>query len=718
MTTRLPRAGLQIDQSLVRFVEHEALDGLDVEPGAFWQGLADLAGRFGPRNGALLDERTRLQAELDAWFAVNDPDPAAQVTLLTELGYLRETPTDVRVTTVTLDTELTAAAAPQLVVPLDNARYVLNAANARFGSLYDAVYGTDVLGDPPPSGPYDPQRGRRVVAHVRALLDEFLPLNDGSHTRATGYLVVDGRVEVDLEDGHRVTLTDPDAFVGYVGAEESPSALWFRHHGLHVAIHIDRDDPIGTDDPAGIRDVELEAATTVIMDAEDSVAAVDGEDKTHIYRNWLGLMRGDLTATFERDGRTVTRRLAGARALTTPDGTTAALRGTALMLIRNVGLLMTTPAVLDAAGEELPEGILDALMTTLIAQHDRRRPVGARNSRDGSVHIVKPKLHGPDEVRFTVELFAAVEQLLGLDAGTIKLGLMDEERRTTLNLTACVAEAADRLVFINTGFLDRTGDEIHTCMGAGPMRRKGEMKTASWLLAYEDANVDVGLAVGLPGHGQIGKGMWAMPDRMAAMLEQKGSHPAAGASCAWVPSPTAATLHAIHYHRVDVAAVQAELDGVARTSLEQLLTVPTEPDPAWSAAERTEELENNLQGILGYVSRWVGLGIGCSTVPDIRGVGLMEDRATCRISAQHVANWLAHGVVTEDEVVAALHRMAAVVDHQNADTPHYEPMLPAADGPAFRAARSLVLQGRDQPSGYTEPILHALRREQKARQSS
>lgn len=702
-----------VEEPFRRFVESEVLPGLDITPDRFWSGFADVVARFAPRNRELLDERARLQDAIDDWYRSRRRQPFdvdAHRSFLFDIGYLRPTPEAVTVTTGVADEELSRLAAPQLVVPVDNARYALNAANARWGSLYDAVYGTDVLGDPPPAGPYDEARGRRVVQWARALLDEIVPLVGASHVDASAYRIREGRLIVTAAD-RDVGLEDPGAFFGYEGSVEDPSAVWCIHHDLGLRILIDRTHPVGAADPAGVRDIELEAAASVIMDAEDSVAAVDTADKIGVYRNLLGLMTGDLTAEVHEGGRSFTRRLAPPRSVNGPDGSPLTVRGTALMLVRNVGLLMTSPMVRTGRGEDVPEGIIDAVMTALIAQHDRNRPEALRNSRDGSVHVVKPKLHGPDEVAFTVDLFGAVEEILGLPPRTMKIGLMDEERRTTLNLTACIAEASDRIVFINTGFLDRTGDEIHTCMEAGPVRRKADMKSATWLQAYEDHNVDVGLAVGLPGHGQIGKGMWAAPDEMAAMLTEKVRHPESGATCAWVPSPTAATLHAIHYHRVDVRERQDALRPRRNRTLEELLIPPVVEHPRWSAEERRSELENNLQGILGYVSRWITQGVGCSKVPDIHGTALMEDRATCRISSQHVANWLHHQIVSEQEVEDTLRRMAQVVDDQNRNNPGYVPMMPDANGPAFSAARDLVLRGRAQPSGYTEPILHARRAE-------
>ena len=709
-------SGLSVDEAFHRFIEEEALPGSGIGSDAFWSGLAELVDRFAGRNRALLAERERLQQAIDTWHRERRGqahDAAAYRTLLEDLGYLLPEAVDATLATVVADPELSSVAGPQLVVPVKNARYALNAANARWGSLYDALYGTDALGDAPSSNDYDHRRGARVIAWARGFLDDIAPLVDASHRDAQGYQVVDGALQVVTATG-RTGLADPTGFVGFEGTPTDPRAIWLLHNGLHVVLRIDRSHPVGSDDAAGISDVEVEAATTVIMDCEDSVAAVDAEDKIEVYRNWLGLLRRTLTTEVAKDGRSVVRELAPPRSYTSVAGDTVTVRGNGLLLVRNVGLLMRTSIVRDADGEPVPEELLDVVLSGLGACHDRAQPPHLRNSRDGSVYVVKPKLHGPEEVAYTDQVCAAVEDAFGLQRATIKLGLMDEERRTTLNLAGCLAAARERVVFINTGFLDRTGDEIHTSMEAGPMLRKGEMKDATWLGAYEDANVDVGLRAGLPGRGQIGKGMWAAPDRMAAMLEEKIAHPRAGANCAWVPSPTAATLHATHYHAVDVASRQRELAGRAPRTRDELLAIPVAADPSWSAQERREELENNLQGILGYVARWVSQGVGCSKVPDIHGVALMEDRATCRISAQHVANWLHHGIVTEDEVETALRRMAQVVDEQNADDGSHVSLAPDFDAAAFRAAHDLVFRGREQPSGYTEPILHARRAEHKA----
>jgi len=718
--SRIAVGDLSVDPVLHRFVADEALPGTGLDEERFWLEADALIHRLIPENRELLQRREALQTAIDDYWSADSVDPTntvAQEEHLRSIGYLADQPEDFQISTEGVDAEIATLAGPQLVVPLLNARFALNAANARWGSLYDALYGTDAIdtgGELAVTPAYNPKRGEQVIAWGRELLDTAVPLAGGSHRDAVRYEVDGDGLLVGLGDGRSVRLADPAAYVGRRGTTSAPEAVLLVHHGLHIEIQVDRAHPVGATDPAGVSDIVLESAVTTIMDLEDSVAAIDAADKVLGYRNWLQLMKGTLTAEVTKGGTTFVRALNPDRGFTTVTSETSTIPGRSLMLVRNVGHLMTTDAILDRDGHEVPEGILDALMTALGGIHDLKGNTQRRNSATGSIYIVKPKMHAPAEVDFTVRLFEGVEDVLGLPPRTLKVGIMDEERRTTLNLAACIHAARDRLVFINTGFLDRTGDEIHTAMVAGPMVRKADMKAQPWISAYEDSNVDIGLACGLRGRAQIGKGMWAAPDSMRDMLAQKIQHPEAGASCAWVPSPTAATLHATHYHRVDVAARQAEISQRARGPLDALLTIPLGDPSSWSDDDIQAELDNNIQGALGYIVRWIDAGIGCSKVPDIHGVQLMEDRATCRISSQHVANWLRHGVVDIERVEATLRRMAEVVDGQNAGEPGYEPMAPGFDGIAFQTTRRLILEGTTQPSGYTEPILHAGRRAKKA----
>ncbi len=717
MTNRIQKGDLQVSEELDKLISEKVCVNIDVEPEQFWNSFNEIVKEFTPRNKALLAEREELQTKIDNWHKENKEfDKETYKSFLKEIGYWVDTNEDFEIETTNVDAEISTIAGAQLVVPVMNARFALNAANARWGSLYDALYGTDMIsedGGAERGGAYNPIRGDKVIEFSKNFMNENFPLSNGTYQEIAAFQINDGNLEITLKDQTKVTLADNDKFVGYSGDVENPSGILMKNNNLHVEVQIDREDSVGKDDLAGIKDILVESAVTTIQDCEDSVAAVDGEDKATVYSNWLGLMQGNLEETFDKGGKAMTRKLNPDRDYSNPEGAGFTLPGRSTMLVRNVGHLMTTPAILDAEGNEIFEGIMDAMFTITIAKHDLLSNGTFKNSRTGSIYIVKPKMHGPKEVQLTCDLFAAVEKAVGLAPLTAKIGIMDEERRTTINLKECIKVAKDRVIFINTGFLDRTGDEIHTSMEAGPMIRKAQMKQEPWILAYEDWNVDKGLQTGFKGKAQIGKGMWAMPDEMLGMYENKTVHPKAGANCAWVPSPTAATLHALHYHQISVPSVQEDLQKRKEANMDEILEIPLLKEEL-SAEEIQAELDNNAQGILGYVVRWIDQGVGCSKVPDINNVGLMEDRATCRISSQHIANWLHHGLCDETQVLETMKKMAVVVDGQNSGDPEYENMAPGYDGDAFQAACDLVLKGRVQPSGYTEPILHAQRLVKKA----
>jgi len=721
MTESIKLGGLTVSKELEEFLSNEVLEGLNLEADNFWASLESILNDFGPKNRALLEKRALIQSQIDTWHIERKGQPHDHVAykeFLTTIGYLVEEGPDFEISTENVDPEIKEIAGAQLVVPVMNARFSLNAANARWGSLYDALYGTNVIseeGGAEKAGGYNSVRGDKVIEFSKNFLNDMAPLSNGTYQDITAFRIDSGALEITLSDQSKVTLVDRSQFCGYLGSQESPTGILLKNNNLHAEIQIDNEDSIGKDDPAGIKDVLVESAITTIQDCEDSVAAVDAEDKTLVYRNWLGLMKGTLKESFMKGGSEMTRSLNLDRVYLDPTAQEFTLPGRSVLLVRNVGHLMTNPAILDSEGREIPEGILDAMFTICIAKHDLEREGSKKNSRTGSVYIVKPKMHGPEEVQFTCDLFAAVEKALGLKHLTVKIGIMDEERRTTVNLKECIRAAKDRVIFINTGFLDRTGDEIHTSMEAGPMIPKAQMKQQPWINAYEDWNVDIGLETGFKGKAQIGKGMWAMPDEMLAMYDNKAMHPEAGANCAWVPSPTAATLHAIHYHQVSVSNQQELLKSRGRASLDDILTIPLMANPSSLTEEDIQnELDNNSQGILGYVVRWVDAGVGCSKVPDINNVGLMEDRATCRISSQHIANWLHHDLCTEEQVLASMKKMALVVDGQNSGDPDYVNMAPDYTGIAFSAACDLAIKGREQPSGYTEPLLHSKRLKFKA----